>query len=55
MMSAPSSLDSPPTAHRGGGVFGFALLVVLLLTAAAVSLPLPDASGQTVTAFHTQH
>jgi len=43
------------TGLRSGAVAGFAFIVVLFLSAAAVSLPEPEAPGQQVIDFYTQH
>jgi hypothetical protein len=45
----------PVTAQRSGAVFGLAFIVVLFLSAAAVSLPEPNASGQQIVDFYSQH
>ena len=54
-MSAQSLPARPVTAQRSGAVFGLAFIVVLFLSAAAVSLPEPNASGQQIVDFYTQH
>jgi hypothetical protein len=51
-----SSLTAPRAAgRRSGAVYGAAFIVVLFLSAAVVSLPQPDASGQQVVDYYTQY
>jgi hypothetical protein len=54
-MAATSVPARPTTGRRSGAVFGFAFVVVLFVTAAAVSLPGPEASAHQVVAFYVQH
>lgn len=43
------------TRSVSGAVYGFAFIVVLFLSAAAISLPGGDATGQHIVDFYTQH
>jgi quinol-cytochrome oxidoreductase complex cytochrome b subunit len=54
-MSAPSLVTPAVTPRRSGAVFGFAFLVVLFLSAAAISVPEPDASSREIIDFYAQH
>jgi hypothetical protein len=54
-MSTPSLVTPAVARRRSGAVFGFAFIVVLFLSAAAVSLPEPAASGSRIVHFYSQH
>ncbi len=58
MSSSISSVRRPRDAEpadRAGAVLGFAFIVAVFLSAALVSLPEPDASGQHVADFYAHH
>lgn len=54
-MSTRPLAARPSAGWRSGAVFGFAFIVVLFVSAAAVSLPGPDASGQQLVDFYAHH